>query len=405
MRILKFILLPLSSILLFSCDIKTKNNQTALEKSKEIRIPFILDENTQLIKVRINNEEKPVYFIFDTGSEITGINKRYSKSINLSFDSTSIVEGTGAANEYRLSSKNKITISENVVLNNERLTEIDMGMRSETYSGHSIEGIIGAAITSKYSLEMDFDSSRIILRPLGSQVPQDYTSSIPFTHTGDYFPRINASITLNNGDTISGPVYFDSGAQMGFLLNSRFAYENSVLSNSGTYLERKSFGIGDVGYNYVVRTQGMCIDTMDIPPFVMDISLSQRGVSAEKGSMGLLGMEIIKRFNFVLDFSKNKLYYRANNNAQKVPWFPVGGLILRQQNGSIYIDGFALGPSEEEDIQIGDEITFVNGKKVTSSSETQLQFFMAKPHTTFNLKIRRDKGEEVDRKFTVRPML
>ena len=373
------------------------------QAAHEVRIPFVLDDNTQLIQVFVNNSQNPVYFIFDTGSQITGIDKEYAQQIGVQFDKKVRIEGVAGDSEALSSEQNTVKLNSQIVIENEKLTGIDLGFRKKTFSGYDVKGIMGAVILKRYSVEMDFDTHEIILRPLGANIPEKYQSSIATTHTGDFFPRIDLSIQINNGDTINGNAYFDSGAQMGFILNTRFDEQHHILEKSGDCLQRPSFGISQSGYNYVVRAKGMKIGNMNIPPFIMDIPTGAKGVGSEPNSLGLLGMEIIKRFNFVIDFSLNRIYYSPNGNSKKSTWAPVSGVVIKENNGKMYINAFAA-PENPQGLLVGDEIISVNGKKHESARQAQDIFFRAEPNEKLNVIIQRD-GSQIERTFIAEPML
>ncbi|MDO5664105.1 MAG: aspartyl protease family protein [Bacteroidia bacterium] len=380
-----------------------QKNAKSLPES-EIRLPFVVHMNNTLIQLSVNNAPEPVYFIFDTGSEITAIYKEYAQKIKIVFDKSNRVTGVTGSEDYPLSTKNNITLAPGVVIENVELTQMNRG--GYTSGEYEIQGIIGAAILKNYSVEINFDENAVILRSFGSKLPEKYQYSLPITHMDDYFPRIQMSVVLANRDTVSGSVYFDSGAQMAFLMNSKFAAQNEVLAKSDKYLQRNNHSVNETSYNYVVRANGLNFGKFDVAPFAMDISLSHTGVSAESGSMGLLGFEVIKRFNTVIDFSQNKMHYYPSQYFKTPMWFPVAGIILEQKGQNVYIHQFVEEPADTEKLKPNDRIISINGELVTSAEKAEYQLFSAPPESVFKLVIeRRGISQPFEVEFKVEPML
>ncbi|WP_329903944.1 PDZ domain-containing protein [Porphyromonas pogonae] len=386
-------------------------------QQQEIKIPLIMDGSISLIRVKVNSQKDPVYFMFDTGSEVTTISKGYSQKAALIFDKKNTVIGVRGEQEFATSSSNTLSLlsqntDEVVVLKDIALTQMDFQTYTVSPSGLPISGIIGAQIIKNYSTEVDYDQNIITLRRLGSKVPAKYNnSSLSIRHTGDYFPRIPIDITLRDGSKIAGEAYFDSGADFCFMVNALYAQRNDVLNKSGFYLQRTSYGVDDQGYNYVVRAQSAVINKVKMPSFTLDISSSSTGVGAEEGSLGLIGFGFIKRFNFIIDMSLEKLYLIPNKRMSEPMWFPVGGPVIAKKasaNGVqvFYVQDISLPGDAVAKCALrkDDEVISFQGKPVTSEEDLMNVIFGAAPGDKFTFVIRRD-GKEMPVEFVSEAIL
>ena len=61
---------------------------------------------------------------------------------------------------------------------------------------------------------------------------------------------------------------------------------------------------------------------------MISISHDKNGVSSYENYLGILGGEVISRFNIILDYSTSTLYLKPNNTFNNSFEFPMSGLEL-----------------------------------------------------------------------------
>lgn len=360
----------------------------AAQVNKFDRIALITDGSLQLISVTINDQKEPVYFMFDTGSEITAIDENYAQHIGLKYSGNAEVTGVTGSETYKQSKGNTIKLSDKTVLKNITFTALSQTGHSSNYK---IAGIIGADILKNFITRLNFDEAAMLLAPFGSKWADAaaYTK-ISFTHTGDYFPCVPVSVTLVNGEVFSGNAFFDSGAGFAFMMNTPYAAKTDALKKSGKYLERPNNSINEESYNYITRAKSINIAGVAMPAFPMDISQSKTGVSSYEDYMGMLGFDIIKRFNVVIDAQNKLLYLKKNKNFNAPYWFPVTGMVFKQDGERMLID-YVM--EDKSIFKKGDEVLSLNSKPIASADEATDKMFSAFEGDKFTITYKNEKGE------------
>ena len=124
--------------------------------------------------------------------------------------------------------------------------------------------------------------------------------------------------SLTNGATFSGKALFDTGnAKSPLTINSLFKEENHLIEKIESV-----FSTASEGFNTRENSKPAIIATLKFGNFTFSkipihLSESKEGVLAWKGYLGLLGIELISKFNFILDYKSKKIYYRPNDNFEK----------------------------------------------------------------------------------------
>src|SRR5690606_3598706 len=127
-------------------------------------------------------------------------------------------------------------------------------------------------------------------------------------------PQFPITIELLNGEKFSGNIFFDSGAGLLLHINTPFQQENDIINKV-----EKTIVSNQNDLSNKTKTISSVIKSLSIGIYKFDgklpvrISTDKVGVSSYKGYLGILGSEIINRFNIILDYSIQKLFLKPNN--------------------------------------------------------------------------------------------
>ncbi|MEM8527356.1 MAG: retropepsin-like aspartic protease [Bacteroidota bacterium] len=302
MRKLIFLFLPFYTTLSFS------------QKSPIATIPFEINEKgLMIIKLKINGVEVS-NFVLDTGSSITVIDDDSAEKLGLQFkaEKAQLTEASSTNNQVEKTIPQEITINRKVKLKGLILYVSDLSKYGD------INGIIGFDLFRKYISETIFDKKIIhFYKRINSKNTREY-QSIDFVESY-CTPEVLVTFSLANGEIFSGKALFDTGnVKSPLIINSTFAEEN--------YLTEKFesvFLTTDEGVNVNSNGISTIIETLKFGEFIfseMPISLSKtkEGVLAWEGYLGILGLELISKFNFILDYKAKKIYFRPSANFKEI---------------------------------------------------------------------------------------
>ncbi|MGD1998069.1 MAG: hypothetical protein PVJ97_00480 [Flavobacteriaceae bacterium] len=125
--------------------------------------------------------------------------------------------------------------------------------------------------------------------------------------------------TLSNGETFSERVFYDIGAGITFIFNTPFAAKHIILEKSKALNTFEDEG---------GLTQTMITHKKFLIPFlelgdhpldsvVVRVTDSKKGLLSFENYAGVIGSQIAKQFNTIVDYKNKKLYIKHNQLYQK----------------------------------------------------------------------------------------
>lgn len=92
------------------------------------------------------------------------------------------------------------------------------------------------------------------------------------------------------------------------------------------------------------------------------LSNAEKGFLSWDNYMGLLGLEYISKFNFIIDYHRKKIYLKPNSSFFNPFKFPLSGIKLKEEGGGIICDGISK-PSQAFDkgLREGHQLVSING--------------------------------------------
>ena len=140
-----------------------------------------------------------------------------------------------------------------------------------------------------------------------TEIDFTFNNSIPI-------PQFPITIELLNGEKFSGNILFDSGAGILLYINTPFQQENNIINKVGKTIVSTQNDLSNKTEITLSVIKSLSIGTYKFDgKLPVRISTDNAGVSSYKGYLGILGSDIINRFNIILDYSIQKLYLKPNN--------------------------------------------------------------------------------------------
>lgn len=356
-------------------------------KAQIAQIPYENHRSHLLVKVQTNQSDS-LNFIFDSGATNISIDSLTAERAGISKENrqTVSVGGSGGTQSYKMALHQNLKLG-NLEIKDVNMVLINFASLSEAI-GVKLDGIIGYEALSKYVTKLDFERKKISFYDQIKSVDTTGYTGIPFEFNKNILiPRFPISVTLANGETFTGRVMFDTGNVFTLIVSTPF----SKYHNFNSKLGETSVQLGR-GLNATTQDQLATINSMTFNGFnfgKMGIRLTINDQAEPKdGYLGILGMEVIRRFDVILDYMQKKIYLKPNSAYRDA--FPVEakktGISKESEDFlaknktkpgvkvtpsglqyKIIKQGKGEKPAMEDRVSLNFTATLVNGKKVWST--------------------------------------
>ena len=128
-----------------------------------------------------------------------------------------------------------------------------------------------------------------------------------------------------------------------------------------------------------------------------------RGIDSLDGN---LGMGIMSRFNFTLDYAARKLYLSPNRSFSDPFEWNMSGMILEpgEGEGLSVVEILPGSPAEAAGLQEGDLVLALNGKAVSGADRVRVRNLMQDEGREISVRYLRGDAKETTR-FRLRPLI
>jgi len=342
-----------STILIFVIAINV-NAQVA-------EIPFELKNNLILLKGNINNNLDECTFVFDTGATSDLLDHTTAKKLGLEANYKQEVSGAGGTKTYDIVLSQKLTLNHEIEIDNTHIVLTDLAKLKERLE-KDFDGIIGYSLLKTYVTKIDYENQKILLyNQIESADTTNYTA-IPFEFgNGIPIPQFDLTITLRNGESFTGKILFDSGAALTLLINTPYNKTNQLSEKAGKSLMDVSENLSGTSTSERIAVKSITFGGYELNDIVVSIAHDEEGVSSYEDYLGILGGEVISKFNVILDYSSLTVYLKPNNAFNDPFEFPVSGIKLKKMEDKILIDRIEkTSPAYKKGIRKGNQVLAIN---------------------------------------------
>lgn len=279
----------------------TSLSQMGFSQEKEnIVIPFKLTEYNNLSIQAVLNGKDTVELMFHMAANAIALTEEAThKMKSLSFDRTDSVKSWGGSgNSSRFSKSNSLQIGE--------MTWKDMPIWEDKYSGPKTDGKFGTNLFANKVIEIDFDKKVLVIRTNLPAKIKEY-EKLPLIFENDLM-FVEASCEIDEV-ALKNKFLIHSGYSGAILFDDKFADSNKMDEKLKIIDEKElkdSFG-------NILKTKKAIL-----PAFMLGSEkLSNVPVGFFKGAIGrqkmsIIGGDLLKRFNLIIDASRTYVYLRTN---------------------------------------------------------------------------------------------
>lgn len=303
---MRLIVLLLLSTLIFPATARDLNGGFRFNRPrKTVTIPIEIRNNLAVMPVYIN-DKGPFYFILDTGVKTTIlIEPMIAHLLELDMDENIVIYGLGGEGVVNAALAKGVKISmQGITGENKNLIVIpeDILNFSEVF-GFPVYGIIGYDFFKHFAVEINYPRQMMTVYQNPSYRIRRRSTVVPFRLV-DGKPYVEATVFGQDGSSLTTNLLFDLGASHPIYLNRE--YKSLSDQTIRGFLGKGISGnlMGQIGR----------IDSISMGDLVVDgplVAYPDDRFLTFYGHIihweGIIGGEIIKRFNVIIDYSSEQL--------------------------------------------------------------------------------------------------
>ncbi|WP_158799518.1 FKBP-type peptidyl-prolyl cis-trans isomerase [Pedobacter sp. L105] len=292
-------------------------------KAQVAQFPFEFLGQHLYIKVQTKQSDS-LRFIFDSGATGGSIDSALAEKIGISRENrqNATIAGSGGVQSYTMA------LHQNLKLGAAEIKDMNFALVNfnslSTAIGSKIDGIVGYEILNHYVTQIDFDHKKISLYNQIKEADTTGYTGIPFEFSKNILiPRFPISITLANGETFTGKVMFDTGNSFSLIVSTPFNKYHDFDSKLGEVLVTKGRGMNAETNDQIAMIKKMAFDGFDFGQMAIRLTVNPQAKPGD-GYLGILGIEVIKHFNVIMDYANKKIYLKPNRSYHNA--FNVAGI-------------------------------------------------------------------------------
>ena len=223
--------------------------------------------------------------------------------------------------------------------------------------GERIDGIVGYSVFSRYIVKINYDSLEIefwsrgnIHYPRGGFLLRPTITNLPIQ-----------SVRVKDAKTYTAKFLYDIGAGLCMMFSQDFVTDSALLTKKRKLLAKEAEGVGgkiDMRATVIKEVKVGPYRFRKVPVFVFK---DEYNVTSYPYLGGLIGNDILRRFNVTMDYGKNEFYLIPNSHFDEPFDYSYSGLELYLINGEIIAGDVAKdSPAEKAGIREGDVIIAIN---------------------------------------------
>jgi len=232
----------------------------------------------------------------------------------------------------------------------------DYSILTEVY-GEKIDGIIGYSFFSRYIISINYDSLKVAVYSLGSlRYPKGSYVMRPL------IPNLPI-ISAETADThkINSRFYFDTGAGLCALLSTDFTTDSALLDTRKKQYLTRAQGLGGKATMRLTTIRELKLGPFrfhKVPTYIFDDTYN---VTSYPNLSGLIGNDILRRFNIVLNYDRRYICLTPNSHYRDLFDYSYSGLSIYWEDGIIRVgDVMAGSPAEKAGLKEDDILIAVN---------------------------------------------
>ena len=309
-----------------------------------------------VVRARLNDIADTLNFILDTGSggiSLDSLTVAELKIPNVPSDKT--IRGIAGIRTVNFSNDNVLHLP-GLDVEHLNFHINDYEILSSVYGEH-VDGIIGYSFLSRYIVKIDYDSLKISV----------YTKGLMKYPRGGHLLKpqlvnllIQPARIKDSGERFAR-FYFDTGAGLCLLLSEDFVQDSTLLNPRRKKVITQVEGLGGKKEMRLTVIKEFRLGPYKFRKVPAYIFADEYNVTSYPYLGGLIGNDLLRRFNVILNYEKRDVYITPNSHYRDQFDYSYTGLNFYViENQIIITEVMRNSPAEEAGFQPDDIIMAVN---------------------------------------------
>ena len=318
-----------------------------------VRLPFTqLSGGIVIIKAVLDNHPDSLNFVFDTGSGGISLDSTTVMYLNLTRIKTEkTIRGIGGIRTVDFTFDHSLNLH-GLLTHHLDFHINDYELLTSVY-GIKIDGIIGYSFLRRYIVKLDYDNLNL----------EVYSPGVFKYQRGGYLLKPNFSTlplqnaSVEDGRVINSRFIFDTGAGLSFLLSKDFVDDSAVFKKNRKFYPTQAEGLGGKRQMTLAVAKEVKIGPYKFRKVPIHIFEDDYNVTSYPLLGGLIGNDILRRFNVVLNYPEQSIHLKPNNHFAESFDYSYTGLGIYLIDGEIrVIDVMPNSPGSKAGFLTGDVI-------------------------------------------------
>jgi len=308
-----------------------------------------------VIAAKIDNSNKELNFILDTGSGGISLDSTTCAELNIVLKkSDTMVSGIAGSRKVSFAFNRKL-ITGNLITDSLNFYVNDYSLLGSAY-GERIDGIIGFSFLSRYILDINFDSAQIKF-----YTPGHFKYERGGTIIKPSLRKLMAvPLTVRDKEKAVSNFYLDTGAGLCLLITEQFLEYNNIILKRRRPVVTQVQGLGGKKTMRLTVVKSLKIGPYTFRNVPTNLYNDELNVTSYPYTAGLLGNDIMRRFNITLNYPEQEMHLIPNSFFTDRFDYAYSGLSLYNYENKIYIDDIVeKSPAEKAGLKNGDELISV----------------------------------------------
>jgi hypothetical protein len=274
----------------------------------------------------------------------------------------------------------------------------DYSILSSVY-GERIDGIIGYSLLSRFIFDINYDSLKIKIYtngrfkyPRGGWLYEPILRNLPVQ-----------AARVRDARSADSRFLFDIGAGLCLMLSKDFVEDSNLIDKKRVLYSKQAEGVGgkiDMKLTVIKEIRFGPHKFKNVPTFIFDDTYN---ITSYPFLGGLIGNDLLRRFNLILNYNKKEFYFLPNSHNRDPFDYTYTGIELYLYDGKIILGDVAEGsPAAIAGLKEGDEVVGINN--VISKSLQHFKDALQTAGQKIKMIVRRD-GELMEFSFKSKSIL
>jgi hypothetical protein len=238
-----------------------------------------------------------------------------------------------------------------------------------TYSGRSVDGVLGADFIRRFVLEIDYDDERLVLHSAAGFTHDGLGVTLPLTFRNG-FPHVRAALRLSATESIEVDAVLDVGSSQSVIVTRPVAERHRLADRlKATPPIPTGRGVGGAAEARLARLPGLGLGSIVLEEPIVALAGPGSGVLSDDRLFEInIGGDVFRRFSVFFDYAQARVTFVPNGRLKEPFETDMSGLRLATEGAPFdrwVVDAVIAGSAAAAaGIRAGDRVLAIDGRRV-----------------------------------------